>query len=432
MNFTTYYKLFADNSITFLLTFSYKFFRGITHNESSHDVYEDDAISMWQFRGIKYGKIPARFMQAELNEEFENFTDYYHYGPRCPQKTRLVRLEDALIGIPDRFVNSTKEVFDELNCLDVIITTPDGQDKKSKLPVMPIVHVALNYRLGPLGYVGSEELRKELGNINRGNYGLRDINLAITWISKHIAPFGGSPGRLTIYSESAGSVCVESQIHSLLPPHFHRAIMQSQTMGQPLFSTPQSIEAKSDIYNKLKENIGVKTVKELQQVEWKKLIEAYGAIKTGSIELGMIDDEFFGKDWRTRFSFKDQEGESIANKTPPEVMMGNTGREGTTEEILRTYHITIPAAPVPASDRQLTDPNLADSLLTILENLFFYKGTAEFIAHAQAHSKHKVIVRQFIFQQRNPLLTAGNFTISQPMFWISFIFIGRRESLMIL
>lgn len=103
-----------------------------------------------------------------------------------------------------------------------------------------------------------------------------------------------------------------------------------------------------------------------------------------------------------------------------------------TEEILRTYHITIPAAPVPASDRQLTDPNLADSLLTILENLFFYKGTAEFIAHAQAHSKHKVIVRQFIFQQRNPLLTAGNFTISQPMFWISFIFIGRRESLMIL
>lgn len=55
-------------------------FRGITHNESSHDVYEDDAISMWQFRGIKYGKIPARFMQAELNEEFENFTDYYHYG----------------------------------------------------------------------------------------------------------------------------------------------------------------------------------------------------------------------------------------------------------------------------------------------------------------------------------------------------------------
>jgi hypothetical protein len=36
--------------------------------------------SVWQFRGIKYGNIPARFMQATLNESFPNVLDTTNYG----------------------------------------------------------------------------------------------------------------------------------------------------------------------------------------------------------------------------------------------------------------------------------------------------------------------------------------------------------------
>ncbi|APA05239.1 predicted protein [Sclerotinia sclerotiorum 1980 UF-70] len=37
----------------------------------------------------------------------------------------------------------------------------------------PTVHVAVNYRLGTFGYIGSEELRKELENVHGGSYDAR-------------------------------------------------------------------------------------------------------------------------------------------------------------------------------------------------------------------------------------------------------------------
>ncbi|KAF7863066.1 hypothetical protein EAF04_007149 [Stromatinia cepivora] len=446
-------------------------FFGNAYSDSSGTEYNETALSIWQFNGIKYGKIPARFMQAELNEEFEDITECYHYGPKCPQATIPVRMEDGLIGIPKEVASHAEDIFDEFNCLNLNITTPDGSNESSKLPVIvyihggggwsgansdwwcdggsivkqsikigkPIVHVAINYRLGPLGYMGSEGLRKELGSVNGGNYGLRDIHLALTWLSNHIRPFGGSPSNITIYGESAGSLAVESQIHSLLPPHFHRAIMQSQTMGQPLFSVPQSIDEKSQLYNKTKEKLGVTSVKEMQEVNWEKLIEAYRAVdaRAGLGELAMVDGEFFDEDWRTRFSFKRNEGEYEGRE--PEIMIGNTGCEGSVikfvmmgspkqkppsdidtmitslstilskekvEEIIELYDLLSNHFHKTSSETEKTQ--FAEQLLTIIEDLIFYKGTAEFIALAQK-SHLELIIRQYIFKQKNPFSTAGNF-----------------------
>ncbi|KAI9649486.1 hypothetical protein NHQ30_002062 [Ciborinia camelliae] len=453
-------------------------FFGINHDESSGTVYDDNIISIRQFRGIKYGKIPARFTQAELNEEFNVVTECYDYGPKCPQITGSVRMEDGLIGLPDGLARHAEDVFDEFNCLNLIITTPDDCSERSHLPVMvyihggggwsgansdwwcdggsivkksiemgkPIVHVAINYRLGPLGYMGSEELRKELGNVNGGNYGLRDIHLALTWLSKHITPFGGSPNKVTIYGESAGSLAVESQIHSLLPPHFHRAIMQSQTMGQPIFSTPRSIETKSKLYIQTKEKLGINTVKELQEVEWEQLINVYRALNPLG-ELAMIDGEFFDEGWRSRFSFgKGEDGEE-GKGTPPAILIGNTEREGAVikflsmnspkqnprpsiqtlttslstiisppqaEAILKAYDILPTPSPESAS-QSISEEKLKEfpeNLLTIIEDLILYKGTEEFIALARDLAKRnhtELKINQYIFKQRNPFQNAGIF-----------------------
>ncbi|CAD6447384.1 ffdbc64b-3cd6-4d6d-850f-379d78cce0a6 [Sclerotinia trifoliorum] len=444
---------------------------GNAYGDSSATEYKEIALSIWQFSGIKYGKIPARFMQAELNEEFEDMTECYHYGPKCPQVKMPVRMEDGLIGLPKEVASHAEDVFDEFNCLNLNITTPDGSNENSELPVMvyihggggwsgansdwwcdgrsivkqsikigkPIVHVAINYRLGPFGYMGSEELRKELGVVHGGNYGLRDIHLALTWLSKYSRPFGGSPSNLTIYGESAGSLAVESQIHCLLPPHFHRAIMQSQTMGQPLFSVPQCIDQKSQLYNKTKEKLGLTSVKEMQEVNCEKLMEAYRAVdaRAGLGELAMVDGEFFDEDWRTRFSFKRNARKYEGRKS--EIMIGNTGREGSVikfimigspkqdsrpetetlmtalttlistekvNEILKAYNLL--PNPFHKTSSETEQTKFAEQVLTIIEDLIFYKGTAEFVALAQK-SRPELRIGQYIFKQKNPFSTAGIF-----------------------
>lgn len=85
-----------------------------------------------------------------------------------------------------------------------------------------VVIVTFNYRLGALGFMSlSHELLS-------GNMGLKDQNLALTWVSENINHFGGDPDRVTIFGESAGSISVHA--HMLSPRAqqlFHAAIAQS-------------------------------------------------------------------------------------------------------------------------------------------------------------------------------------------------------------
>lgn len=72
-----------------------------------------------------------------------------------------------------------------------------------------IVFVAINYRLGALGWLSGPEFTKEGGVANAA---LHDQRLALKWVQEHIADFGGDPDRVTIMGESAGGGSIVHQI----------------------------------------------------------------------------------------------------------------------------------------------------------------------------------------------------------------------------
>ncbi|WP_235017763.1 carboxylesterase/lipase family protein [Thermomonospora echinospora] len=91
-----------------------------------------------------------------------------------------------------------------------------------------VVVVNFNYRLGAFGYFAHPGLAQESAQGLAGNYGLLDQQAALRWVKENIAAFGGDPGNVTIFGESAGggSVC-----QNLISPRaaglFDRAIAQS-------------------------------------------------------------------------------------------------------------------------------------------------------------------------------------------------------------
>ncbi|WVQ75789.1 hypothetical protein IAR50_005422 [Cryptococcus sp. DSM 104548] len=99
----------------------------------------------------------------------------------------------------------------------------------------PIIHVALNYRLGALGWgIGSG-----FAENNATNLGLRDIKAALGWVQENIGAFGGDPKKVTVYGESAGAIAVSLLFLDPETELFSQAIMES---GAPS-TTPIGSEA---------------------------------------------------------------------------------------------------------------------------------------------------------------------------------------------
>jgi para-nitrobenzyl esterase len=68
-----------------------------------------------------------------------------------------------------------------------------------------VVVVTFNYRLGPFGFLSHPELDLESGHNASGNQAVWDAIAALKWVQRNIAAFGGDPGNVTIFGESAGS-----------------------------------------------------------------------------------------------------------------------------------------------------------------------------------------------------------------------------------
>ncbi|HEX9187670.1 MAG TPA: carboxylesterase family protein, partial [Vicinamibacteria bacterium] len=88
-----------------------------------------------------------------------------------------------------------------------------------------VVFVSFNHRLGRFDFFAHPALTKQTPDGPLGNYGYLDQIAALRWVQKNAAAFGGDPGNVTIFGESAGGVSV--CLHIVAPDSaglFHRAI----------------------------------------------------------------------------------------------------------------------------------------------------------------------------------------------------------------
>ncbi|SMC83219.1 carboxylesterase/lipase family protein [Lentzea albidocapillata] len=145
------------------------------------------------------------------------------------------------------------------DCLYLNVTTPATAPKKPR-PVMVWIHgggftgggaslydarqlatrndavvVTVNYRLGVFGYFGHPGLP------GSGAFGLADQQAALRWVQRNARAFGGNPGNVTIFGESAGGLSVCAQLASPRAAGlFAKAIIQSGPCGlvSPSFTEP--------------------------------------------------------------------------------------------------------------------------------------------------------------------------------------------------
>lgn len=184
----------------------------------------------YQYYGIPYGTVDARNrFQAPLPPPaWEGVLDAVDENTRCPQRM------------------AGSWILGEEDCLRLNIYTPIMSERL--LPVMVYIHggcffegtggsflyggdyfvrqdvifVSVNYRLNIEGFLclGIEEAP--------GNAGLKDQIAALKWVHHNIRAFGGDPGNVTLFGESAGAVSTSFLILSPLAKGlFHRAILQS-------------------------------------------------------------------------------------------------------------------------------------------------------------------------------------------------------------
>ncbi|ESO94437.1 hypothetical protein LOTGIDRAFT_84542, partial [Lottia gigantea] len=114
-----------------------------------------------------------------------------------------------------------------------------GLDRNGEqLAMKDVVVVTLNYRLGPLGFLSTEDQAAP------GNFGLLDQLLALKWVQDCIGDFGGDAGRVTVFGFSAGAASISLLLTSPLSKGlFHAAICDS---GVGL--TNWALSMKTDIY----------------------------------------------------------------------------------------------------------------------------------------------------------------------------------------
>lgn len=196
------------------------------------------------FEGIPYAAPPVgalRFQPPQAAPAFAGTLDATEPRSQCAQ---LVR-------------QSNPETFSE-DCLYLNVTTPARKGKRAGLPVMVWVHggsfvygtgsrydasklatqgdvivVTINYRLGPLGFLADPALSAERPQDGSGDYALQDQQAALRWVQANAEAFGGNPGNVTLFGESAGasSVCA-NLVSPTAAGLFSRAIAESYSCAQ--------------------------------------------------------------------------------------------------------------------------------------------------------------------------------------------------------
>lgn len=96
------------------------------------------------------------------------------------------------------------------------------------------VIVSVSYRLNVFGFLN---LSRYSGRFD-DDLGMKDLVMALKWVNRSIASFGGDPENVTVFGESAGGGAISAlMLIEDAAPYFHKAIIQSNCFGS--FYTPE-------------------------------------------------------------------------------------------------------------------------------------------------------------------------------------------------
>jgi para-nitrobenzyl esterase len=226
-----------------------------------------------------------------------------------------------------------------------------------------VVLVSIAYRVGQLGFLAHPELSKENPNHSSGNYGLLDMISGLQWIQKNIAAFGGDPGKVTIFGESAGGIAVSMLCASPLAKGlFHGAISQSGgSFGPPRPTTfpGENLKRLTDVENGGKayaESAGVSSIAELRKIDADKLPAGRG---WPIIDGWVIPDDQYKLYEKGQFNdtpilvgYNSDEGASFSPpKTPETYITGVQTRYGKfAESLIKAYPSGTGTVPKTARD----------------------------------------------------------------------------------
>ncbi|XP_076988783.1 LOW QUALITY PROTEIN: cocaine esterase [Tamandua tetradactyla] len=202
-------------------------------------------VGVHSFLGIPFAKPPLgplRFAPPQTPEPWSGVRDGTSHPAICLQDVATLNVAvQTLLNLTLLFPTMSED------CLYLSIYTPAHSHEGTNLPVMVWIHggalvlgmasmydgsalaafenvvvVTIQYRLGVLGFFSTGDKHAT------GNWGYLDQVAALRWVQQNIAYFGGDPGRVTIFGESAGGTSVSSHIVSPMSRGlFHGAIMES-------------------------------------------------------------------------------------------------------------------------------------------------------------------------------------------------------------
>ncbi|XP_058434463.1 cholinesterase isoform X4 [Marmota monax] len=203
------------------------------------------------FLGIPYAQPPLGMLRFKKPQPLNKWSDIWNatkYANSCYQN-----IDESFPGFPgSKMWNPNTDLSEDCLYLNVWVPAPKPKnatvmiwiygggfqtgtsslhvyDGKFLARVERVIVVSMNYRVGALGFLalpGNQEAP--------GNMGLFDQQLALQWVHKNIAAFGGNPKSVTLFGESAGAASVS--FHLLSPrshPLFTRAILQSGSSNAP-------------------------------------------------------------------------------------------------------------------------------------------------------------------------------------------------------
>jgi para-nitrobenzyl esterase len=201
------------------------------------------------FRGLRFAQPPSdeqRFLPPAPPEPWTGTYDATESGPAAPQ-----------MALPWFGWISAAAVAPGEDCLSLNVWTPalDGRRR----PVLVWMHgggflvgagstgvydgaalarrgdvvvVTVNYRLGAMGYAHLGLLFEDESFEGCTNLGVRDQIAALEWVRDNIDRFGGDPGSVTVFGQSAGAMSVAALLGApRARALFHRAICMSGAAG---------------------------------------------------------------------------------------------------------------------------------------------------------------------------------------------------------